>query len=218
MATVALPYTLTAGTPENVTNLQADLDALVAGVNHIATAQIDDAAVTTAKIADANVTADKLSSTLAGQLGISQTGATRYVTVTQTAETTVTSTTGATIGTSSSLTVATGGVLRIAWDVTGKGAGTYNSISIYPEINIDGTWVSPSGSYGMFIGYPNYYLWGNSVQVANTTYRTIGGVVHLPSGAAQSATNAAQFRMRAFVDTGTGYLKNLTATMTYIAA
>lgn len=60
MAQVTLPYTLTAGTPENVNNLVANLNALVAGINTVDTAQIASSAVTTAKIADANVTTAKL--------------------------------------------------------------------------------------------------------------------------------------------------------------
>ena len=40
MATVTLPYTLTAGTPENVNNLVSNLNALVTGVNTIDTTQI----------------------------------------------------------------------------------------------------------------------------------------------------------------------------------
>jgi microcystin-dependent protein len=50
MATVTLPYTLTAGTPENVNNLMANLNALVAGANTVDTAQIAARAVTAAKI------------------------------------------------------------------------------------------------------------------------------------------------------------------------
>lgn len=51
MAQVSLPYTLTAGTPENVNNLVANLNALVAGVNTVDTAQIANNAVTRAKLA-----------------------------------------------------------------------------------------------------------------------------------------------------------------------
>lgn len=50
MAQVSLPYTLTAGTPENVNNLMSNLNALVAGVNTIDTAQIASSAVTLAKL------------------------------------------------------------------------------------------------------------------------------------------------------------------------
>jgi hypothetical protein len=60
MAQVSLPYTLTAGQPENVNQLQADLDALVAGVNTVNTAQIADGNVTTVKIADDAVTTAKI--------------------------------------------------------------------------------------------------------------------------------------------------------------
>lgn len=62
MAQVTLPYTLTAGTPENVNNLMSNLTALRDGVNTIDTAQIANGAVTTAKIGDSQVTAAKLAS------------------------------------------------------------------------------------------------------------------------------------------------------------
>lgn len=51
MAQVSLPYTLTAGTPENVNNLVANLNALVAGVNTIDTAQLASGSVSQAKLA-----------------------------------------------------------------------------------------------------------------------------------------------------------------------
>ena len=51
MAQVTLPYTLTAGTPENVNNLVSNLNALVTGVNTIDTAQIAASSVTSAKLA-----------------------------------------------------------------------------------------------------------------------------------------------------------------------
>lgn len=52
MATVSLPYTLQAGQPENVNQLVANLNALVAGVNTVDTAQISAGSVTQAKLAD----------------------------------------------------------------------------------------------------------------------------------------------------------------------
>jgi len=55
MAQVTLPYTLTAGTPENVNNLMSNLTALRDGVNTIDTAQIANDAVTAAKIKDGEV-------------------------------------------------------------------------------------------------------------------------------------------------------------------
>lgn len=53
MATVTLPNTLTPGTPEDVTKLMANLNALKDGVNTIDTAQIASGAVTAAKLASA---------------------------------------------------------------------------------------------------------------------------------------------------------------------
>lgn len=53
MASVSLPYNLTAGSPENVANLMSNLNALKDGVNTIDTAQIASGAVTTAKLASA---------------------------------------------------------------------------------------------------------------------------------------------------------------------
>lgn len=67
MAQVTLPYTLTAGTPENVNNLMSNLTALRDGVNTIDTAQIANGAVTDAKLATA----------LADNLGITNGGNTR---------------------------------------------------------------------------------------------------------------------------------------------
>lgn len=60
MATVSLPYTLQAGQPENVNQLVANLNALVAGINTIDTAQLATDAVTTAKIAANQVTFAKI--------------------------------------------------------------------------------------------------------------------------------------------------------------
>lgn len=51
MASVTLPYNLTAGSPENVANLMSNLNALKDGVNTIDTAQLAAGAVTPAKLA-----------------------------------------------------------------------------------------------------------------------------------------------------------------------
>lgn len=51
MATVSLPYTLQAGQPENVNQLVANLNALVAGVNTVDTAQLAAGSVSQAKLA-----------------------------------------------------------------------------------------------------------------------------------------------------------------------
>lgn len=69
MAQVSLPYTLTAGTPENVNNLVANLNALVAGVNTIDTAQLASGAVTPAKLSAA-VPKGLLGSTTYAQTGL----------------------------------------------------------------------------------------------------------------------------------------------------
>lgn len=63
MAQVTLPYSLTAGSPENVNNLVANLNALRDGVNTIDTAQIASSAVTSAKIAANAVTYAKVAGT-----------------------------------------------------------------------------------------------------------------------------------------------------------
>lgn len=65
MAQVTLPYTLTAGTPENVNNLMSNLTALRDGVNTIDTAQIANGAITSSKLAaeaisDGSITTGKL--------------------------------------------------------------------------------------------------------------------------------------------------------------
>lgn len=62
MAQVTLPYTLTPGTPENVSNLMSNLTALRDGVNTIDTAQLAADAVTAAKIKDGEVGTAELAS------------------------------------------------------------------------------------------------------------------------------------------------------------
>ena len=74
MATVSLPYTLTAGDPENVNQLRDNLNALVTGVNSIDAAQISSGAITTAKIADAAVTSAKLAPAPYGELATTTLG------------------------------------------------------------------------------------------------------------------------------------------------
>lgn len=82
MAQVTLPYTLTAGTPENVNNLVSNLNALVTGVNTIDTAQIATGAVTTTQIADGTIATGDLASS------VGNFGAWTAYTATVTAETT----------------------------------------------------------------------------------------------------------------------------------
>lgn len=59
MAQVSLPYNLQAGQPENVNQLMQNLDALVAGVNSVNSAQIDSGAVGTTELASGAVTQAK---------------------------------------------------------------------------------------------------------------------------------------------------------------
>lgn len=51
MAQVTLPYTLQAGQPENVNNLVANLNAIVAGVNTVSSSQLASGSVTSDKLA-----------------------------------------------------------------------------------------------------------------------------------------------------------------------
>lgn len=51
MATVTFPYTLTAGTPENVNNLNSNLGALLTGVNNVESAQIVDGTIVAGDLA-----------------------------------------------------------------------------------------------------------------------------------------------------------------------
>jgi microcystin-dependent protein len=53
MALVSLPFTLTAGQPENVNNLNANLTALVTGVNSIDAANITDGSIGVAELSSA---------------------------------------------------------------------------------------------------------------------------------------------------------------------
>ena len=74
MAQVTLPYTLTAGTPENVSQLMSNLKALAAGVNAVDSSQLGSDSVTTAKILNGAVTTAKIDTTVAGQLGLTTRG------------------------------------------------------------------------------------------------------------------------------------------------
>lgn len=224
MAQVSLPYTLTAGQPENVNQLVANLDALVAGVNTVNTAQIADANVTTAKIADAAVTADKLGSTLAGQLGVSQTGTSRSVTITQTAETTTTNTSGspATLATSSELTTAANGFLRIALWGEAKSNNASGQCLVVPQLSDAGTYRTINSGGGR-IGYNANYLVEDLAygSVLGTAYKAIAfhTIIPFASGGVESSSGKSQFRLVFYSSNAsyTAYVKNLTATMTYIA-
>lgn len=225
MAQVSLPYTLTAGQPENVNQLVANLDALVAGVNTVNTAQIADANVTTAKIADAAVTADKLGATLADQLGITTTATARSVTVTQTAEINTNSTVATAFATSSELTTSANGVLRIVVFGEGKSAGTINGAVIGVQINDAGTYRAISSSNGI-VSYDSTYAVSKdastlSTSVSGTSYKKFALYTVFPfvSGGIESSAGKSQFRLTYYAaGPNAAYVKNVTATMTYIAA
>ena len=218
MAQVSLPYTLTAGQPENVNQLQADLDALVAGVNTIDTAQLASGAVTTAKIADAGVTADKLGSTLASQIGVSQTGTARRVSVTASSEQTTTSTseTAVTSSESSTLAVTDNGLLLIGFSCELKNSASLGQTSVLMQLDYNGTWANAVFRAGSLAYNSTTQATFSDQVVMGTTYRKVSGVGFAPS----SINNSGNAKMRAafYVNGNTGYIKNLTATMTYIAA
>ena len=212
MAQVSLPYQLTAGQPENVNQLMDNLNTLRNGINTIDTAQLSDGAIT----------ADKLGATLAGQLGVTTTATARSVTVTQTAE--ISNTALATVGTSSNLTVATGGLLRIVLSCELKNSGAGNTTFVQPEIDTgSGTWLSLS-TFGQGTQWGSSSAYISTIggitpvraSVYGSTYKTVGWSVFLPSHL-QTSANLAAFRVRYEPNSGTAYLKNLTATMTYIA-
>jgi hypothetical protein len=222
MAQVSLPYTLTAGQPENVNQLQADLDALVLGVNNVNASQIDDGAVGTSELADAGVTANKLGSTLAGQLGVSQTGTDRSVTVTQTAEISTTNTTETAFVTSSELTTSANGLLRIVIFGEGKSSNASGTVTVIPQINDAGTFRTISSARGTVSAFPAFYeINASQPGVGGTSYKKFAVHTAFPfiSGGVESNAAKSQFRLTYLSNNAsyTAYVKNVTATMTYIA-
>lgn len=221
MAQVSLPYTLTAGQPENVNQLQADLDALVLGVNNVNASQIDDGAVGTSELADAGVTANKLGSTLAGQLGVSQTGTDRSVTVTQTAEISTNNTTETAFVTSSELTTSANGLLRIVIFGEGKSSNASGTVTVIPQINDVGTFRTISSARGTIGGYATYEINAAQPGAGGTSYKKFAVYTVFPfiSGGVESNAAKSQFRLTYLSNNAsyTAYVKNVTATMTYIA-
>lgn len=141
MAQVTLPHTLTPGTPENVNNLVANLNALRDGVNTIDTAQIASGAVTaakigagaveTAKIADGAISVTKLESDVLGYAGISSGATTRRAGIIADAEynrgnnTSFADVTGA----SGTIDVATGSYTQIVASWEGKVSADGTNVS-----------------------------------------------------------------------------------------
>ena len=130
MATVTLPYTLTAGTPENVNNLVSNLNALVTGVNTIDTAQIAASAVTTAEVADAAITAAKLAPGVGGTaLVVASVSATTIRSTTSTGGVDVT---GATVN----ITVPSNSVTYVGMSAELQNVGAYTAG--YAWLNFNG--------------------------------------------------------------------------------
>lgn len=171
-------------------------------------------------IPSGTITADKIGTSLASQLGVSQTGTSRSVSVTQTAEVSTTATTPTAIGTSAELTTSSNGYLLLTWaaelktsnaassatygDVQINNAGTWIGVGNYPCINY-------SGSFLYQVAYGSY--------VASTTYRKVGGAARIPfvSGVMESSSGKSQFRVVYYSGNGlyTAYAQNVTATMSY---
>lgn len=216
MAQVSLPYQLTAGQPENVNQLMDNLNTLRNGINTIDTAQLSDGAIT----------ADKLGATLAGQLGITTTATARSVTVTQTAETTTTNTgaSPATLATSSELTTSANGLLRIVIYGESKSSNANGAAYIAPEINDAGTYRGLVSGAGLISASATYSVGGSTgpfSAVVGTSYKkfAIYTVIPFISGGIESSAGKSQFRLTYYSSNAsyTAYVKNLTATMTYIA-
>lgn len=173
-----------------------------------------------------SVSNDMLASTLAAQLGVSQTGTDRSVSVTQTAEITTTNSSGVgdTIVTSSELTTPANGLLQIVFFAEAKSSQASPSAQAYvfPLLNDAGTFrgLSPTGST---IYFTSVYTIGDtsSASVTGTTYKKIAGLVTVPfvRGGIESSPGKSQFRLGllSYSSSYTAYVRNVTATMTYIA-
>jgi len=206
MAQVTLPYTLTAGTPENVNNLVSNLNALVTGVNTIDTAQIATGAVTTTQILDATiVAADIANSTITAAKLAPGVGGTALTvgSVTATTERTTTSTTWVDVTSASfSLTVASNSVtiVSIAAELKASGAFVYSFMNAL--IGSSAYIIDP----GLFTDTePNLSNYLGAVE--NTTYRkrTFSGGIH----SSQSGTGAQTVKVRFAASSGTAYIKNV---------
>ena len=202
MAQVTLPYTLTAGTPENVNNLVSNLNALVTGVNTIDTAQIATGAVTTTQILDGTVaTADIANGAITAAKLASGVGGTALVvgSVSAATERTTTSTTYVDVTSASfSITVASNSVTIITLSVETKNSASNTTTtqaligSVAPKI------VTAAGNTALN-GFDTYGL-----------VTGVGGVHSSQSGTG-TQTVKAQFLVNNAISTG--YVKNL-----YLAA
>lgn len=219
MAQVSLPYTLTAGTPENVNNLVANLNALVAGVNTIDTAQIASSAVTTAKIADANVTtakiadgnvtADKLSAAAAASVGLNQTGVTNRAAMTaMTTERSTTSTSWTDVtGASLTFTVASGAYVIVGYNAQVKASSGNCYWKVLADTAVCN--VSSSQNPGAVTGF---------VDGTQTSYVKVGGMAMFSAAeiGTGSKTFKWQFATYGVSGTPTAYIDEAYLTVTQV--
>lgn len=197
MAQVTLPYTLTAGTPENVNNLVSNLNALVTGVNTIDTAQIATGAVTTTQILDGTVaTADIANGAITSAKLASGVGGTALVVGSVTALTERTTTSGGLVDVTSasfSLTVASNSVTLVLVSCEAKGSTGYSPMSIN----------AVAGSSGSMFTLDDT---GGPISVLPTSYTKVNGSSAVHSSV--SGTGAQTIKLQ-FAASGTASIKNV---------
>lgn len=197
MAQVTLPYSLTAGSPENVNNLMSNLTALRDGVNTIDTAQI----------ASNAVTADKLSTAVANAAGINQTGVTNRAAMTaMTTERTTTSFSFTDVtGASLSFTVASGAYIIVGYSAEIKQA---SGVAIW-RVLADAAICNSQSTENP----------GNATGVSSSsTYFKTGGMAMFSAAelGTGSKTFKWQFATYGISGTPTAYLKNAYLTVTQV--
>ena len=212
MAQVTLPYTLTAGTPENVNNLVSNLNALVTGVNTIDTAQIATGAVTTTQILDGTVaTADIANGAITSAKLASGVGGTALVVGSVSAATQRSTTSAALVdvtGASFSLTIASNSTTYLAVN-----AEISSSIPLDVLVAV----VAGSAKAGAYVtnaATPDTFVIHSSNSPAAPTYATfskVSAINALPSAltGTGSQTIKVQFADSLGAFSSTAYIKNV---------
>lgn len=215
MAQVTLPYTLTAGTPENVNNLMSNLTALRDGVNTIDTAQIANGAITAQKLAsgvggvtDGSVTDAKLAAALADNLGITNNSNTRRAHVTATTERTVTSTSATDVtGASITLNVASNSQTLFVLSCEMKAANNFGSACYVRALATTNSVVIGCGpdwySYGTVGWQP---IFGGS---GATSYTWVTGAASVHSALLGTGSQTIKVQFYNLGGGMTGYIKNV---------